>query len=272
MGILDTSSVLMVDSSLHWNVIGQPVQDAGAKGLGSGNHTVSISFKGFVGRIWIEATLADNPQDHLPPWEYPCLTSSRPEYINPYGTYPKGSSIFHNNPQEQGLYPGSNQPIPDCCARCHPECHDSCHCNKAPCGCIGSHHSHQPPIDYSPLTPQVYNSYYYQYQNNTSHVPTPTQTHPPIPPCPPEPRTDWFPIWLNWNKPYLEFPSLDGTFNNNNAYVQPGGVGYTGNEMINFRGLFTFVRARLDRSYMVEPPTEMERQNFGKVNKIMMIS
>jgi hypothetical protein len=65
--------------------------------------------------------------------------------------------------------------------------------------------------------------------------------------------TDWFSINLTLDAPYLEFDNETST----RAYT--------------FEGNFTFIRARLDRSYIFPvPETSDEIASFGVIRKILL--
>jgi len=408
--------VLMTDSSIgggHWDWVGPAVEDRGLRGLGNGNHTVSFNVNGFVGRLWIEATLSSNPQTILPP-EEPGIPNIDPYYVNPYGTWPQGpyppqegsidvddrlprnlrfedwyryNGKLHQFPNgrpgwnnflslaggtittpgtgyavgntitlinvggsqvapaiitvmsvdgsggvtsysitnagqfaipptsflqlissgsgsgftlgdiafgpfagpgwnpdnrlEVGLTggtitaPGNNYALGD----------------KVTLAAVGGAQIFPAVIQvtsvnvstgiltFSILNPGEFSSLPSSFvQSFTSGVGVGFTLGSPTfspNPCPPGPdfnrdRGDWFPVWLTWDRPYLEYPG-HGTLEAN-VYYNPGGTGFTGTDIVNFQGLFTFVRARLDRSYLIEPPTQLERQNFGKVVKILMSS
>lgn len=59
---------------------------------------------------------------------------------------------------------------------------------------------------------------------------------------------DWFPINVGAGTPYLQYPA---NFSNSYNYV-----GDSGTFVYNFSGNFMWVRARVDRTYMVPPPVD----------------
>ena len=75
------SIILLGPTSGQLNVTGQAVKFAGYYGLSRGIGTVSFSLNNFVGRIYIQASLATNPSEHdfFPIWL---------EGENPYVQYP----------------------------------------------------------------------------------------------------------------------------------------------------------------------------------------
>lgn len=81
----------------------------------------------------------------------------------------------------------------------------------------------------------------------------------------PEPsENDWFPIKLEANELYREYP-LDPQ--------NPSGEndGDTVTEGFTFKGNYLYIRARIDREYLKDiPSTEYDEQIFGTVEKILM--
>ena len=74
---------------------------------------------------------------------------------------------------------------------------------------------------------------------------------------------DWFAVNLNGAQPYMQYP-LDP--------LEPTGVsGDTFVDAFTFQGNFLWVRARLDRSYVVPvPTTDAEISLLGSVRKILL--
>ena len=73
-------------------------------------------------------------------------------------------------------------------------------------------------------------------------------------------ESDWFPIQLHSNTAYAQFPVMP---------LQPTGVnGDTVTVGWTFRGNFVFVRARIDSSYIAQPPNDLS--TVGVARKIMM--
>lgn len=68
------SVVVMPDTGGQLNVTGDPVRADGWFGSVDGNHTISIQLANFTGRLWIEATLANEPTDTdwFPIWLNQC--------------------------------------------------------------------------------------------------------------------------------------------------------------------------------------------------------
>lgn len=77
---------------------------------------------------------------------------------------------------------------------------------------------------------------------------------------------DWVPIPLYNSLPYVQHPldplRLIGSTPGNNA------VGDTGNFVYNFTGNFIWIRARIDRTYLIPPPTTWTQ--VGAVIKILL--
>ncbi|MEM4260723.1 MAG: hypothetical protein QXG00_05795 [Candidatus Woesearchaeota archaeon] len=70
---------------------------------------------------------------------------------------------------------------------------------------------------------------------------------------------DWFPIYLNSTKPFLEFPKL--------------GVneGQKETETYNFSGNFVWLRAVMDRKNFSFDITSENISQFGSINKILLV-
>lgn len=60
---MSKSIVLLSDSNGNWNMTGDPVRGDGWYGHSDGLHTISIHFENFTGKLWIEASLANDPTD-----------------------------------------------------------------------------------------------------------------------------------------------------------------------------------------------------------------
>lgn len=76
-------------------------------------------------------------------------------------------------------------------------------------------------------------------------------------------ENDWFTVFLNGAKPYMEYP-LDS--------LAPTGLsGDTFVDAYTFQGNFLYLRARIDRSYVVPvPTTDSEKSHLGSVKKILL--
>lgn len=58
------SSIVMLDDTQgKVNVVGEPVRADAYFGLTDGLHTVAIYFQNFIGRVYIEASLSNDPQE-----------------------------------------------------------------------------------------------------------------------------------------------------------------------------------------------------------------
>ena len=76
-------------------------------------------------------------------------------------------------------------------------------------------------------------------------------------------ENDWFPVFLNGAKSYMEYP-LD-------SLVPTGIQGDTFVDAFTFQGNFLYIRARIDRSYIVPvPSTDAEKSLLGSVKKILL--
>jgi hypothetical protein len=58
-----SSVVMLTDTEGKVNVIGEPVRADAYFGLTDGLHTVAIYFQNFVGRVYIDASLSNNPTE-----------------------------------------------------------------------------------------------------------------------------------------------------------------------------------------------------------------
>jgi len=75
---------------------------------------------------------------------------------------------------------------------------------------------------------------------------------------------DWFPIYLNGDIPYVEYPL-------NRARPTGNRGGDTGIDAYNFQANVLWIRARVDRSYIKPQPTNQEQiAQLGIVRKIML--
>lgn len=74
---------------------------------------------------------------------------------------------------------------------------------------------------------------------------------------------DWFPVFLNGAKSFMEYP-LDS--------LAPTGIaGDTFVDAYTFQGNFLYLRARIDRSFVVPvPTTDSEKSALGSVKKILL--
>ena len=75
---------------------------------------------------------------------------------------------------------------------------------------------------------------------------------------------DWFAIQLSSCSPYIEYPRNP---------LQPTGdnTGDSGTDAVAFVGNFTFVRFRIDRSYIVPvPSTEIQIAQLGSVSQALL--
>lgn len=74
---------------------------------------------------------------------------------------------------------------------------------------------------------------------------------------------DWFPIMLSSNNPYIEYPI--------NPNMPTGTHGDTGVDSFVIEGNFVFVRARIDKNYVVPTPiTPEDIANLGSITQILM--
>lgn len=80
-------------------------------------------------------------------------------------------------------------------------------------------------------------------------------------------ESDWFAIALEDGLPYVQFPkNIIKPVGPLNAYGTA--TGDTGSFAYNFTGNFIWLRARVDRTYLVPPPTDPDR--VGSVTKILL--
>lgn len=54
---------VMNDKTYHWNENSVPLPAAGYYGITSGRHTIAITLNNFVGRIFVQGSLANNPTE-----------------------------------------------------------------------------------------------------------------------------------------------------------------------------------------------------------------
>lgn len=75
---------------------------------------------------------------------------------------------------------------------------------------------------------------------------------------------DWFPVYLNGAKSYMNYPI--------NPLAPMGGTsGDTFVDAYTFQGNFLWLRARIDKSYVVPVPnTDSEKAQLGAVKKILL--
>lgn len=59
----DTDSWYDTNNDYHWNEISLPLAAGGYYGSTTGLHTIAITLRNFIGRIYVEATLASNPSE-----------------------------------------------------------------------------------------------------------------------------------------------------------------------------------------------------------------
>ena len=77
-------------------------------------------------------------------------------------------------------------------------------------------------------------------------------------------ETDWFSLFLDGSKAYTEYP-----IDPNNP--SSGNNGDTMVDAFTFQGNFLYIRARMDRSYVVPvPTTEPEISLLGSIKKILL--
>ena len=58
-----TSTILLEDTIQQVNVVGEKVQGAAFHGISTGNHTIAITNQNFTGRLFVEASLAEDPKE-----------------------------------------------------------------------------------------------------------------------------------------------------------------------------------------------------------------
>jgi hypothetical protein len=71
-------------------------------------------------------------------------------------------------------------------------------------------------------------------------------------------ESDWFPVYLSADAEYVQYPSNPMQLRGGSAHGDTATDGWT------FRGNFTFVRARVDRSYLTDTT------NVGNAREILM--
>lgn len=59
----DSDSWYITNPDYHWNEVSLPLASGGYYGSTSGLHTIAFSLQHFVGRIYVEATLASEPKE-----------------------------------------------------------------------------------------------------------------------------------------------------------------------------------------------------------------
>jgi len=57
------SSLLLSDTTGHWNFTGEPTRADGWYGSSDGHHTISVQVHEFIGRIHLEASLVEKPTE-----------------------------------------------------------------------------------------------------------------------------------------------------------------------------------------------------------------
>ena len=74
---------------------------------------------------------------------------------------------------------------------------------------------------------------------------------------------DWFPIMLDSDNPYIEYP-ID-------PHMTTDTKGDTGMDSFVIEGNFVFVRARINRDYVVPVPvTDQDLADLGSITRILM--
>ncbi|AMM43794.1 structural protein [Pectobacterium phage vB_PcaM_CBB] len=63
MDYQDTDSWYNTNNDYHWNEVSLPLAAGGYYGSTSGLHTIAFTLRNFIGRIYVEATLASNPTE-----------------------------------------------------------------------------------------------------------------------------------------------------------------------------------------------------------------
>lgn len=63
MDFQDTDSWYSTNNDYHWNEVSLPLAAGGYYGSTSGLHTIAFTLRNFIGRIYVEATLASNPTE-----------------------------------------------------------------------------------------------------------------------------------------------------------------------------------------------------------------
>lgn len=59
----DSDSWYDTNNDFHWNEVSLPLAAGGYYGSTTGLHTIAFTLRQFVGRIYVEATLASNPEE-----------------------------------------------------------------------------------------------------------------------------------------------------------------------------------------------------------------
>lgn len=59
----DSDSWYPTNNDYHWNEVSLPLAAGGYYGSTSGLHTIAFTLRNFIGRIYVEATLASNPTE-----------------------------------------------------------------------------------------------------------------------------------------------------------------------------------------------------------------
>lgn len=77
-------------------------------------------------------------------------------------------------------------------------------------------------------------------------------------------ETDWFPIYLTSGTPYRQYPVNSSNPSGNNG-------GDTSIEAFTFRGNFLYLRARVDREYLKNTPTDQyDESQYGSIEQILI--
>jgi len=71
-------------------------------------------------------------------------------------------------------------------------------------------------------------------------------------------ENDWFPIYLNTTKEFIESPDANGIILN-------------GKKVFHFKGNFMWIRAIMDRNNISHPINENNVQLFGFINRILLL-
>lgn len=72
------STVIMLTNQNELNYIGSPAKGDGYYGFADGLHTASFHVRDFIGRIWLQASLVDDPTEN--DWFNIQLTVANPYY------------------------------------------------------------------------------------------------------------------------------------------------------------------------------------------------
>lgn len=59
----DSDSFSLSDSDFRWNEVSLPLASGGYYGATTGLHTMAFTLRNFIGRIYVQATLASNPKE-----------------------------------------------------------------------------------------------------------------------------------------------------------------------------------------------------------------